>query len=94
MRFARHQTQERAKIFAFFLSTKVANPFGKKGYDRAVYNYAIHSLMTTVKDEMEKQKIDKICNSKIHLEFPGMYNSSIYEIIGSFNGTALRKIKQ
>jgi hypothetical protein len=74
--------------------TEVANAFGKKGYDRAVYNYAIHSLMTKVKAEMEKQEIDKICNSKIHLEFPGMYNSSIYEIIGSFNGTALRKIKQ
>jgi hypothetical protein len=71
--------------------TEISNMFGKKGYERSIYNYAINSLMKKVKEEMKTKKIDKICNSNIILEFPGMYNSRISEVIVEFTGTALRK---
>ena len=70
------------------LSKKFAIRIGRTGYGLSVYNYAINELIKKVKEEMQKSNIDKICNVKIHVEFP-----TTNEIVCQFNGTAL-KIKE
>jgi hypothetical protein len=50
--------------------SKIQSSFGGVGMNTYIYNYCVNSLLQKVKDEMEKQGIDKISNAKIKFILP------------------------